>query len=82
MVHIFFDAATFDTIERDEKITLEGQLGLIGGTLGLFTGFSVCSAIEICQFLIKLMFSLKQKLQTNEKPILLLTNNDGKIHII
>lgn len=69
-VHIFFDTATFDTVERDEKITLESQLGVIGGTLGLFTGFSLsrftlifiliisfCSAVEIVQFLVKFLFA-------------------------
>ena len=32
LVQIFFDTATFDKIERDVKVTLEAQLGLIGGT--------------------------------------------------
>ena len=59
IVHIFFDAATFDTIERDEKMTLEGSLGLIGGTLGLFTGFSLLSAAEIVYFLIKFIIRLR-----------------------
>ena len=60
-VYIYFDTATYDEIERDEKVvthfldcvpiktflgklikvTMEAQLGLIGGTMGLLTGFSI-----------------------------------------
>ena len=35
------------------KVTLEAQLGLIGGTMGvLTTGFSIPSGVEIVYFLI------------------------------
>ena len=57
-VDIFFDTATFDRIERDIKITTEAALGLIGGTMGLLTGFSILSGVEIIYFGIKLLFSL------------------------
>ena len=40
------------------QVTLEAQLGLIGGTMGLLTGFSILSGVEIMYFLIKLIFSL------------------------
>ena len=35
------------------KVTVEAALGLVGGTMGLFTGFSVLSGIEIIFFLAK-----------------------------
>ena len=54
---IYFDTATFDVIERDVKMTLTGQLGLIGGTMGLLTGFSILSAVEICYFTAKFFMS-------------------------
>ena len=57
-VNIFFDTATYDRIERDVKITMEAALGLIGGTMGLLTGFSILSGVEIIYFGIKLLFSL------------------------
>ena len=41
LVEIYFDTATFDDIERDKKIKTEAQLSLIGGTIGLLTGFSI-----------------------------------------
>ena len=56
MVQIYFDTATFDDIERDKKIKLEGQLSLIGGTMGLLTGFSIISGIEIIFFLFRLIY--------------------------
>ena len=46
-MEIYFDTATFDDIERDKKIKTEAQLSLIGGTMGLLTGFSIISGIEI-----------------------------------
>ena len=72
-VYIYFDTATYDEIERDEKVvleensgfscsfilvnlkvTLEAQLGLIGGTMGLLTGFSILSGVEIIYYLLRL----------------------------
>ena len=50
MVRIYFDTATFDDIERDKKIKTEAQLSLIGGTMGLLTGFSIISGVEILYF--------------------------------
>merc|ERR1712079_608693 len=58
-VYIYFDTATYDEIERDEKVTLEAQLGLIGGTMGLLTGFSILSGVEIVYFLLRFFLSLK-----------------------
>ena len=55
LVQIYFDTATFDNIERDKKIKTEVQLNLIGGTMGLLTGFSIISGVEIIFFLIRLL---------------------------
>ena len=35
------------------KVTTEAQLGLIGGTMGLLTGFSILSGVEIIYHLIR-----------------------------
>ena len=53
LVQIFFDTATFDEVERDKKIKMEAQLSLIGGTMGLLTGFSIISGVEIIYFLFR-----------------------------
>ena len=59
MVQIYFDTATYDVIEKDVKVTLEAQLGLIGGTMGLFAGFSILSGVEIIYFACKFFMSMK-----------------------
>ena len=40
------------------RVNLESALGVIGGTMGLFTGFSVLSAVEIVYYAIKYLSSL------------------------
>ena len=52
------------------KVTTEAALGLIGGTMGLFTGFSILSAVEIIYHLLKVflsLISLKFKKNRNEQ---------------
>ena len=58
LVEIYFDTATFDDIERDKKIKTEAQLSLIGGTMGLLTGFSIISGVEIVFFLFRQKYSV------------------------
>ena len=59
LIQIYFDTATYDEIERDVKMTLTAQIGLIGGTMGLLTGFSILSGVEIIYFAVKLFMSLR-----------------------
>ena len=59
LVQIYFDTATYDQIERDVKMTVTGQIGLIGGTMGLLTGFSILSGVEILYFAAKLFMSTR-----------------------
>ena len=54
---MYLGSATYDEIEKDEKVTLEAALGLIGGTMGLFTGFSILSGVEIIYYLAKFFMS-------------------------
>ena len=58
-IEIYFDTSTYDKVEQDKKMTLEAQLGLIGGTMGLLTGFSILSGVEIIYYGIKFFASLK-----------------------
>ena len=39
------------------QVTTEAQLGLIGGTMGLLTGFSLLSGVEIIYYVVR--FSLR-----------------------
>ena len=57
VILIYFDTASFDEIERDQKMKFETQLSLIGGTMGLLTGFSIISGVEIVCFVVKLILS-------------------------
>jgi hypothetical protein len=59
VVQIDLDTATYDQIENDVRITLEAALGLIGGTMGLFTGFSILSGVEILYFGVKYLMSIR-----------------------
>ena len=59
LVQIYFNTATYDEIERDKKMTLTAQIGLIGGTMGLLTGFSILSGVEILYFAAKMIMSLR-----------------------
>ena len=69
LIQIYFDTATYDEIERDVKVTITGQIGLIGGTMGLLTGFSILSGVEILYFAAKLIMSLRiPRGQLAERP--------------
>ena len=41
---------------------MEGALSLVGGTMGLLTGFSILSGVEIVYFIIRLFLSLRPRL--------------------
>ena len=56
ILYISVDTSSYDKIKRDIRNTLETQLGLIGGTFGLFTGFSLLSGVEVVYFLGKFFF--------------------------
>ena len=44
---------------QNMQVTTEAQLGLIGGTMGLLTGFSLLSGVEIIYFVVSFFFSLR-----------------------
>ena len=54
-VSIHFDTSTFDRITQDRASKLENMLSAIGGTMGLLTGFSLISLVEIIYFSIKIV---------------------------
>ena len=56
IVQIQFSTSMYEDIERDKKIKMEAQLSLIGGTMGLLSGFSIISGIEIVFFLFRSIF--------------------------
>ena len=54
-VRIYFDGSTFDIITKDRAAKFVDMISAIGGTLGLFTGFSIMSSVEIVYFGIKII---------------------------
>ena len=53
VVMVGIGSATYDQIEYDLAFTMEGALGLVGGTMGLFSGFSILSGVENIYYLAK-----------------------------
>ena len=66
VVQIYFDTATYDQIEKDVQITIESSVGLVGGTMGLFTGFSILSGVETIYFMAKLVCTWITKTQSKK----------------
>ena len=57
-MRIYFGTQTFDRIEKDRAAKFVDMLSAIGGTMGLLTGFSIISAVEIVYFGIKMTFNV------------------------
>ena len=60
-VRIYFGPATFDRITKDRAAKFEDMLATIGGTMGLLTGFSIISGVEIFYFAVKIVFNAVKK---------------------
>ena len=56
-VRIFFNTVTFDRIKKDRAAKFVDMLSAIGGTMGLLTGFSIISGVEIMYFGVKIIFN-------------------------
>ena len=60
-MRISFDTPTFDRITKDRAAKFVDMLSAIGGTMGLLTGFSIISAVEIVYFAAKIVWNLMKK---------------------
>ena len=60
-VRIFFDTPTFDRITKDRAAKFVDMLSAIGGTMGLLTGFSIISGVEIIYFTAKIVWNIIRK---------------------
>ena len=64
-VRIYFDTPTFDRITKDRAAKFVDMLSAIGGTMGLLTGFSIISGVEILYFAAKITHNcIKKKRKT------------------
>ena len=60
-VRIFFDATTFDIITKDSAAKFVDKLSAVGGTMGLLTGFSIISGVEIAYFGVMIMLQIVRR---------------------
>ena len=56
IIKIHFDSPVFEKITKDRAAKFVDQLSAIGGTMGLLTGFSIISGVEIVYFAFKIAF--------------------------
>ena len=61
-VKVSFDTPQFEKITNDRAAKFVDKLSAIGGTMGLLTGFSIISGVEIIYFSIKIALNLYAKL--------------------
>ena len=52
-IRIYFDTTTFDIITKDRAAKFVDMLSAIGGTMGLLSGFSIISGVEIIYFAVR-----------------------------
>ena len=64
-MRIEFDTSTFDKVTKDQAVKFVDILSAIGGTMGLLTGFSIISAVEILYFAAKIIIKYFRKFKNN-----------------
>ena len=67
-MNIYFSTPTFDKVTKDEKANFESKLSVVGGTMGLLTGFSILSGIEIIYFTFKMFRQVIRKVFLHCQP--------------
>ena len=60
-IRIFIESPTFDKITMDNRVKFVDMLSSVGGTMGLLTGFSVISGVEIIYFACKFLAYFLEK---------------------
>ena len=60
-VRIFFKTPSFDRVTKEKAAKFVDYVSTIGGTMGLLTGFSIISAVEILFFAAKIGMKIFQK---------------------
>ena len=64
-VRIYFDTPQFDIITKDRAAKFVDYVSAIGGTMGLLTGFSIISGVEILYFAAKIVWKSIKKNNRN-----------------
>ena len=66
-VRIYFDTPAFTKINKDRAAKFVDQLSAIGGTMGLLTGFSIISGVEIVYFAVKIAVGYFNNIRERKK---------------
>ena len=66
-VRIYFDTPTFDRVTKDRAANFADKLSAIGGTMGLLTGFSIISGVEILYFICKFIYQTLTRIRKGIK---------------
>ena len=69
-VRIYFGAETFNRVTKDRAIKFVDEISAIGGTMGLFTGFSIISAVEIVYFGLRIILQIGKKMLTKRTKVM------------
>ena len=64
--------------KREKRISFNDQLGTIGGTLGLFTGMSLLSIIEIFFLILNLVYTILKTITGNSNVNSVIANDEAK----
>ena len=64
-IKINFDTPKFEKITKDRAAKFVDMLSSIGGTIGLLTGFSIISGIEIVYFSIRIIVAFFKRFRKN-----------------
>ena len=68
-VKMQFYATTFDRITKDKAAKFVDMLSAIGGTMGLLTGFSIISGVEIAYFAVMIILKILRNRFIKKGPI-------------
>ena len=64
--------------KREKRISFNDQLGTIGGTLGLFTGMSLLSIVEILFLILNLVYTILKTITGNSNINSAIANDEAK----
>ena len=56
-IRIHIDTTTFDRVKKDSAAKFVDKLSAVGGTMGLLTGFSIISGVEIIYFMGRIIYN-------------------------
>ena len=78
ILNFFFDTPTITQISLEMRVNTFDKLSMIGGTLGLYTGISIITLIEMVWWLIKFgIYVFRRQLKNAKKKMLDTSKNDA-----